>query len=153
MLRRGLRKTNRIRAVAWSVIVLLALCTVFGVAANSEMQRLAHPGSGAANERTPLWGALAIDSNQGRAWGWAIDYPNVQAAQQRALAECGQNCRVVMTFSDQCAAYAADQTRGSTIYGWAKDNTNARAKNRALNACREHGGKSCALRVWGCTSR
>ena len=32
-----------------------------------------------------VWGALAIDSNQGPSWGWAIDYPTVNAAERRAL--------------------------------------------------------------------
>ena len=110
-------------------------------------------GPQAAIERRPLWGALAIDSQQGNSWGWAIDYPTVQEAERRALAECGGNCYVVMRFSGQCAAFAADQSRGSTIFGWAKDSSSARAKNAALNACRQRGGKSCVVRVWGCTSR
>ena len=100
-----------------------------------------------------LWGALAIDSNQGSSWGWAINYPTAQQAEQRALAECGNNCHVVMRFSDQCGAFAADQEPGSTIYGWAKDNSSVAAQNRALSECRRRGGKSCRVRVWGCTQR
>ena len=100
-----------------------------------------------------LWGALAIDSNQGSSWGWAINYPTAQQAEQRALAECGNNCHVVMRFSNQCGAFAADQEPGSTIYGWAKDNSSAAAQNRALSECRRRGGKSCRVRVWGCTQR
>ena len=68
-----------------------------------------------------LSGALAIDSNQGPSWGWAVDYETVQAASQSALARCGvQSCQVVMTFTNQCGAFAADQTRGSTLYGWGR---------------------------------
>ena len=100
-----------------------------------------------------LWGALAIDSNQGPSWGWAINYPTVQQAEQRALAECGDNCHVVMRFSDQCGAFAADQEPGSTIYGWGKDNSSVAAQNRALSECRRRGGTSCRVRVWGCTRR
>ena len=106
-------------------------------------------GSQANPENRSLWGALAVDSSQGQKWGWAIDYPTVQEARQRALSECGRNCRVVMTFRNQCAAYAADQERGSTIYGWAKNSTSASAQSRALNECRNRGGKSCIVRVWG----
>ena len=109
--------------------------------------------SRAQTENRSLWGALAIDANQGQAWGWAIDYPTVLEAEQRALSECGRDCYVVMTFRNQCAAFAADQERGSTIYGWAKHSTSASAKNHALNACRKRGGKSCIVRVWGCTRR
>lgn len=98
-----------------------------------------------------LWGALAIDSNQGSSWGWAINYPTVQQAEQRALAECGDNCHVVMRFSNQCGAFAADQESGSTIYGWGKADSRVGAQNRALSECRRRGGTSCRIRVWGCT--
>ena len=64
-------------------------------------------------------GALAIDTNQGDQWGWAIDHASEADARQRALRECGSGCRIVMTFSGACAAYAADQANASTAYGWA----------------------------------
>ena len=100
-----------------------------------------------------LWGALAIDSNQGPAWGWAVDYETVQLASQWALSHCGvQSCQVVMTFYNQCGAFAADQSQGSTIYGWAKTNSAYAAQNMALDYCRQRGGTSCIVRVWGCTS-
>ena len=108
---------------------------------------------GGQTANTTLWGALAIDSNQGPAWGWAINYPTVQQAEQRARAECGDNCYVVMIFSNQCGAFAADQELGSTIYGWGKDNSSVAAQNRALSECRRRGGTSCRVRVWGCTGR
>ena len=134
-------------------------CT-FGAAdrSNKDVTKVRQPqedlsGSQANPETRSLWGALAIDANQGQKWGWAIDYATVQAAQQRALSECGGNCRVVMTFRNQCAAHATGQERGDTIYGWGKDSTGASARNRALNECRKRGGKSCIVRVWGCTRR
>ena len=100
------------------------------------------------------YGALALDSNQGPSWGWAIDYPTPSAAAQRALAECGDDCSVVMRFSDECAAFAADQAAGSTIYGWAKGyDSGAGARARALAECSGKGGTSCIDRVWGCTQR
>ena len=107
----------------------------------------------AQTENITLWGALAIDSNQGPSWGWAINYSTVQEAEQRALAECGDNCHVVMRFSDECAAFAADQESGSTIHGWGKDDSSVGAQNRAISECRRRGGTSCQVRVWGCTRR
>ena len=104
--------------------------------------------------KPPLYGALAIDSNQGPSWGWAINYATTQAADRRALNECGSNCRIVMRFSNECAAFAADQAQGSTIYGWANGyNTDAGARNRATDECRKKGGTSCIVRAWGCTRR
>ena len=116
-------------------------------------------GDGAATETSkpaarPLWGALAIDSNQGPSWGWAVDYPTQEAAERRALSECGQQCRVVMRFSGECAAYAADQAKGSTVYSWANGyQTGSGAQGRALSECQQKGGTSCIVRSWGCTRR
>ena len=116
--------------------------------------------SDADTEDTPksaYFGALAIDSNQGPSWGWSIDYPSFQDAVKRALDECssdGSTCRVVLTFSNECAAYAADQSQGSTATGWAKGyTTSGAARNRALTECRQKGGTSCIVRSWGCTRR
>lgn len=99
-----------------------------------------------------LYGALAIDSNQGPSWGWSINYPTPQAAARRALRECGDKCDIVMRFSNECAAFAADQEAGSTSYGWANGyDTGAGARNRATDECRKKGGTSCIVRAWGCT--
>ena len=123
------------------ISVIAALCTC-----------MAHsPVGGEANKA--LWGAHALDANQGQRYGWAIEYATVREAEQRAISECGTKCRVVMTFRNQCASYAADQGRVSTIYGRAKDRTSATAQNGALNECGNRGGKSCIVRVWDCTRR
>ena len=70
------------------------------------------------------------------------NYEPVQLASQWALSHCGvQSCRVVMTFNNQCAAFAADQARGSTICGWAKTNSVYAAQNNSvglLPAARRH---------------
>ena len=112
----------------------------------------AEPASGAPDSRLQAqWGALAIDSRQGDQWGWAIDHTTLQAAEERALSECGRGCTVVMTFRNQCAAYAADTQAGSTAYGWARAQTGADARSTALSECGSRGGTSCTVRVWGCS--
>lgn len=105
----------------------------------------------------PSWawaaGALAIDENQGDHWGWAVDYATQQDADRRALSECGPGCDIVLRFSDTCAAYAADQTYGSTAYGWAYGYSSpSSAQDRALQECRSRGGADayCIVRAWGC---
>lgn len=98
-------------------------------------------------------GALAIDTNQGDQWGWAVDYPSQTDADRRALNECGYGCSIVMRFSNTCAAYAADQAHGSTVYGWAHGySSSSGAQNGALSECRLRGGagSQCIVRVWGC---
>ena len=104
-------------------------------------------------------GSLAIDSNQGSRWGWAVDYADQGAADRDALKECqerGGQCGVVMRFHNACAAYAADQARSSTAYGWAwSEQDRATAERMALEECAKRGGASsnCVVRVWGCTTR
>ncbi len=97
-------------------------------------------------------GALAIDSNQGDQYGFAYNHPSSAQADQRALSECGQGCQIVMRFSGSCAAYAADQSRGSTAYGWGTASSAGAAQNRALSECRSR-GNACMVRVWGCDNR
>ena len=94
--------------------------------------------------------ALAIDTNQGASYGWAINYSNQANADAYAVAQCGGSCSVVMRFTHTCAAYAADQTGGSTAYGWAYDPNVNNASNRALTFCQSRGGTGCIVRVWGC---
>jgi len=104
------------------------------------------PGASLAN------GALALDSNQGPAYGFSYDYPDMRGAEQRAVRECGQGCRVVLRFATGCGAYAADQARGSTAYGWGTAATGQAAQNRAMSECSAR-GRQCMVRVWGCNSR
>ncbi len=104
------------------------------------------PGAALAN------GALAIDGNQGQAYGFSYDYPDMRGAEQRALRECGPGCRVVLRFSTGCGAYAADQARGSTAYGWGTAASSQAAQNRAMSECSAR-GQRCMVRVWGCNSR
>lgn len=98
-------------------------------------------------------GALAIDSNQGEQFGFAYDYPDLGQAEERALSECGAGCQVVLQFESGCAAYAADQSGGSTAYGWATDDLGPAAQQGALAQCQSQGGSSCIVRSWGCNAQ
>lgn len=109
-------------------------------------------GGGTTGSRTQ-YGALAIDYNQGSAYGWAVNYTSQGQADGRALAECRGNCSVVLRFHNTCAAYSADQAGNSTAYGWAWNNSLASAQAEANRFCQNRGGRRCQLRVWGCTSR
>lgn len=98
------------------------------------------------------WGALAINGNQGKQYGFSYDYSTSNDAQNRALNECGRGCYIVKTFSSGCAAYAADQAYGSTAYGWGTASNGSEAQSTALNYCRQYGGKQCIVRAWSCNS-
>jgi hypothetical protein len=98
------------------------------------------------------FGALAIDTPQGPSYGFAIDHGSENAARAAAIAKCGPKCRTVVIFRSTCAAYAADQAAGSTVYGWGYGPTQQRASELALGFCRKEGGSRCQLRVWACES-
>ncbi len=95
-------------------------------------------------------GALAIDSLQGEKYGFSFNHPSTDQAERRAMRECGSDCSVVLRFSRECGAYAADQARGSNAYGWATGATSAAVQQRAMSECRAKGGSSCKVRSWGC---
>lgn len=95
-------------------------------------------------------GALAIDGNQGSQYGFAVGMRSMAEAHHIAKQECGAGCYIVKTFSTGCAAYAADQASGSTIYGWATGSSSGQVKNGALKFCRNRGGTNCIVRAWGC---
>ena len=98
-------------------------------------------------------GALAIDENQGDQYGWAINYPTQAEADRRAMNECGYGCSIVMRFGNTCAAYAADQARGSSCVWVGRTGTVVHlvAQIGLLGECRNRGGANnhCIVRVWG----
>jgi hypothetical protein len=96
------------------------------------------------------YGALAIDTLQGQLYGSSSNETSEEGARTIATLSCGTNCHSVVLFSHTCAAYAADQTPGSNIAGWANSVGQETASMQALNSCRQHGGARCLVRVWAC---
>ncbi len=95
-------------------------------------------------------GSLAIDTLQGEKYGFSFNHPSGDQADQRAMRECGADCGVVMRFRSECAAYSADQAKGSNAYGWGTGSSSAIVQQRAQSECRAKGGSSCKVRAWGC---
>jgi len=95
-------------------------------------------------------GSLAIDTLQGEKYGFSFNHPSIDQADARAMRECGADCSVVMRFRAECAAYSADQAKGSNAYGWATGATSSAVQQRANSECRAKGGSSCKVRAWGC---
>src|SRR5687768_2841113 len=93
------------RAVMLSVRTLvLSACLLFGAAGSARAE-----------------GALAI-GNCG-AYGYGFNYDTEAGARDRAMKECtgnrGKNCKVVVTLSGNCAAYAIDNRRSCGAWGLA----------------------------------
>jgi hypothetical protein len=106
----------------------------------------------AAGSAAHSFGALAIDSDRGPAYGFSYDQDSVEAARAAAVENCGADCSVVVTFEFACAAYAADQSGDSGAYGWGYAPTRGRAQFLAMKFCDEFGGTDCLIRVWACES-
>jgi hypothetical protein len=95
------------------------------------------------------FGAIAYSARDD-AYGYSFDYHNAGDADQRALSDCqseGEDCKVVLTFSETCAALAAGDNKrfAASIGDGAGD-----AANNALNACSHNGGKKCAIKLATC---
>ncbi len=95
-------------------------------------------------------GSLAIDTLQGEKYGFSFNHATTELADQRSLRECGSACSVVLRFGAECAAYSADQAKGSNAYGWGTASSSSNAQARATIECNERGGTSCKVRAWGC---
>lgn len=103
----------------------------------------------AAPQQAQAFGALAVDSNQGDAYGFSYAQGSLEAARDAAVAKCGANCKAVVYFRNICAAYATDQAEGSTVYGWGYAPNKERAQNLAMSYCKKR-GSACIVRVWAC---
>jgi hypothetical protein len=96
------------------------------------------------------FGALAVDTYRGPKYGYSYNYPDATGARARALKECGNDCTVVLTYENTCAAFAADQSRPNGATGWAWAPTKEQAQSSALDYCKKYGGTWCLVRVWAC---
>jgi hypothetical protein len=93
-------------------------------------------------------GALALE-REGDRFGISHSFRSRQEARNRAMRECGRNCSVVLEFN-ACAAYAADESRRGSAFGWAEHRSANAAEDRALRECRKQGGRRCGVRASAC---
>ncbi|HEY6417414.1 MAG TPA: DUF4189 domain-containing protein [Candidatus Binataceae bacterium] len=97
----------------------------------------------------PKYGAIAYAEKNG-AYGFSYDVNNADEANHRALSNCAKNgdgCKVVISFSNNCAALAAgDNNRFATSMA----GTRAQAQADAMTACGSSGGHNCDIKAWTC---
>lgn len=96
-------------------------------------------------------GALAIGSCA--AYGYAYDYPSVEAAQAEALAKCSGTCKQVVSTEKGCVAFAVDGHKPCGPNGFANAPRLGAAQNSALKSCYKTGGKDCVIRAWICDGK
>jgi len=95
------------------------------------------------------YGAIAYGA-QSTAAGWAFDFGTAGDAGRRALSNCtqhGDDCKVVVSFSNSCAAVAAG-TNKRFATGQASNREQAQAN--AVAACGREGGAQCKIQAWSC---
>ena len=102
----------------------------------------------ASGRRTPN-GAIAYGA-QSEAFGFSYGLTSGAAAERRALANCvkhGNDCRIVASFSNSCAAVAAGT---NTRFATAQASTRKQAEAGALAGCSRGGGDDCEIKAWTC---
>jgi uncharacterized protein (TIGR02145 family) len=104
-----------------------------------------------------VYGALAIDRNNGFYYGWAYDYASLTGAENRAIKECkakGGNCQVVLTWEGKgCAVYRTVPGEKGTAYGWGVASTQGQADIIATReALKRSNGVQPSSYVWACNS-
>jgi hypothetical protein len=95
------------------------------------------------------YGAIAYGV-ESQAAGWSFDYRTKEDAERRALTDCakhGDDCKIVVTIYNSCAAVAADDNQHFAVVEARKGET---AQANALAACTQQGGTNCEIQAWSC---
>ena len=111
-------------------------------------------------------GAIAIAQPpnvvaEGWAYGTAYNYGSMEEAKRVALERCRETksarrrslCKVVQTFKHECVAVAMDPKDGTPGVGWAVEDTQEEAEEKAMAECRATAGNRpqyCKISSSGC---
>jgi hypothetical protein len=102
---------------------------------------------GAARAQQQTWVAVATDG--GRNFGYAVGMATREAAEVTALGECGPGCRLVLMAVARCVAYA--RSGPGNAFGAGSGATREEASDTAWNDCnRRVPADSCTIRVAQC---
>jgi hypothetical protein len=97
------------------------------------------------------YGAIAYSRKNG-AYGWSKSYDDKKGADGTALANCAKNsddCEVVATFANSCAALAAGD---HSVVRWKTAASKEEAGDAAVKACADAGGgNACHVQVSACS--
>ena len=104
----------------------------------------------AVAQRTVSWGAIAYGP-KGSAWSSAYGENSAEDANQKALALCARrsdDCQVVASFSNTCAAVAVIQSTHATFV--ATDAKRGNAEAQARQACLQQNSRECRVAASAC---
>jgi hypothetical protein len=94
------------------------------------------------------YGAIAFSQDSGNV-GYSNDYRSREEAEERARAECGRECEVVLWFVNACGVLAVGDDNG---YGTAWAASRREAEEIALSNCTDN-ATNCSVNRWVCTTR
>jgi len=95
------------------------------------------------------FGAIAY-SKRSQHYGYATGKHSRRAAEERELELCDRrDCKVEVWFKNNCAALATGSE--GQIVGWAYNDRESRARDRALDECRDRNGHRCHIVVAACS--
>lgn len=102
---------------------------------------------GAAHAQQQTWVAVATDG--GSNFGYAVGMATSEAAEMTALGECGQGCRLVLMGAARCVAYA--RSGPGNAFGAGSGATRDEASDKAWNECNQRvPADSCSIRAAQC---
>lgn len=102
-----------------------------------------------AYDRDDSFGAIAY-SKRARHYGYATGKHSRRAAEERAMELCDhRDCKVEVWFKNNCAALATGSD--GQVVGWAYNEHESRARDRALDECRDRNGRRCHIVVATCS--
>ena len=103
-----------------------------------------------AAQRTVSWGAITYGP-KGSAWSSAYGESSAEDASQKALGFCARrsdDCQVVASFSNTCAAVAVVQSTHATFV--ATDGKRGTAESLASRACTQQNRSGCRVAASVC---
>lgn len=98
-----------------------------------------------AAQRADSYGAIAYGPKSS-AWGNASGESSAEDAKQKALSFCarrGDDCEVVASFSNTCAAVAVVEATGATFV--ATNEKRGSAESQAMTACTQKNRSGCRM--------
>jgi hypothetical protein len=123
----------------------------FGMDQNACLERLQQCYRQQCDKPTVSYGAIACGAKS-TAYGYSFNERSARDADRKALAKCqpnGDDCKIVSSFSNSCAAVSAIESKG--VFSTGSGGTEEAAANNALKACERDHGRGCEIEVWTCT--
>ena len=103
------------------------------------------------NRPSESFGAIAYGAGS-QAYGYSYQSPSDDDASRIAMTNCkkhGDDCKLVLNFSNSCGAVAAVANSGKFSVG--QGATRGQAEFFAMDNCKKDGGgDDCAVQVWSC---